>query len=173
MKKASSIGLMQKRGGGVYSPNIEGSKQLMFGLSSKMMSYRGTTGGGENRDQSKNSSNHSANSKRGDDGDTSGGRKRTKLLTGNFFSPNLERHKLKPALFSPNLAGKDGVGSPSTKIYKLANTDAFPQSAKILNLDDCENEQPASSPKQEVWSGTCNLKNFTKPRTTTNNLLSP
>ncbi len=173
MKKASSIGLMQKRGGGVYSPNIESSKQMLFGLPTKTSTTRGTTGNAEQREHSKNTSHHSINSKRNEDSDTIGGRKKGKLLTGNFFSPNIERAKTKPTTFSPNLMSRDTYNSHHPRVQKFG-TEAYPASAKVLNLDLCENEQQQqqNSARHEVWSGTCNLKSFSSARGS-NKVLSP
>lgn len=164
MKKASSIGLMQKRGGGVYSPNIESSKQMLFGISTRIMSSRGTAGNGDVRDPSKDNSNFSGNAKRGQELEIAGDRKRTKLLTGNFFSPNIERSKVKPSIYSPNLKSKDNGVQTQPRLYKFGTTEAYPQSAKILNLDACDGDNVLGSGRQEVWSGTCNLQNIGKSR---------
>lgn len=161
---------MQKRGGGLYSPNIESNKQMLFGVPSKTSATRGTAGNNEQREHSKNTSHHSINSKRGEDSDIGGGRKKGKLLTGNFFSPNLERAKTKPTTFSPNLMTRDTYNSHHPRIQRFG-TEQYPASAKVLNLDQCE-EQPQNSARHEVWTGTCNLKSFSSARGS-NKVLSP
>ena len=85
-------------------------------------------------------------------------KKRSKLLTGNFYSPNLERSKFKN--FAPDsIINKETSYKFQEKLEKYAEQESKCAPMPLYAKPDSAGlaESPAPKPGQEVWTATCNL----------------
>jgi Dullard-like phosphatase family protein len=92
------------------------------------------------------------------DADAPPPKKRSKLLTGNFYSPNLERSKFKTFVSEP-MIHKEASYRFQEKLEKYAGQEARPAPPAPGQKPDQPPGADSPAPKagQEVWTGTCTL----------------